>query len=181
MQRKPEILTKKVVAESKLFKIEEMHLRFANGQERVFERMQGGHRGSVMVVPLQDDDTVLLIREYAAGVDGYELGLVKGLMEENESLLDAANRELMEEIGFAAKSLTVLTTMTVSPSYFAARTTIVLARDLYQERLIGDEPEEIEVVPWKLSELEHLLQRPDFSEARSIAALYWVRDLVQRG
>ncbi len=55
------------------------------------------------------------------------------------------------------------------------QTHIVLATDLYPNRLQGDEPEEIEVVPWKLSEIDTLLQAADFTEARSIAALFLTR------
>jgi ADP-ribose diphosphatase len=53
-----------------------------------------------------------------------------------------------------------------------------LASDLYQKRLDGDEPEPIEVVPWKISALDELMGCQDFTEARSIAALYLVRDLL---
>jgi ADP-ribose diphosphatase len=52
----------------------------------------------------------------------------------------------------------------------------VLAEDLYPDRLEGDEPEEIEVVPWPLADIASLLQMEDCTEARSIAALYMVRE-----
>ncbi|MDZ4262892.1 MAG: ADP compounds hydrolase NudE, partial [Pseudomonadota bacterium] len=44
-----------------------------------------------------------------------------------------------------------------------------------------DEPEEMEVVPWKLSQLAALLHRDDCTEARSIAALFMVRELLSGG
>ena len=52
---------------------------------------------------------------------------------------------------------------------------LVLARDLYPEKLPGDEPEELEVTPWKLQDLEQLMLRDDFSEGRSLAALFIAR------
>jgi ADP-ribose diphosphatase len=55
----------------------------------------------------------------------------------------------------------------------------VLARDLYPDPLPGDEPEPIEVVPWSLDRVDELLGRDDFTEARSIVALYRVRDRLQ--
>ncbi|MFB0953530.1 MAG: ADP compounds hydrolase NudE, partial [Aeromonadaceae bacterium] len=51
-KHKPKILKQELVAESRLFKVESLHLRFTNGTERIYERMQGGHRGAVMLVPL---------------------------------------------------------------------------------------------------------------------------------
>jgi ADP-ribose diphosphatase len=176
MPSKPEILSIRTVAASRLFAVEELDLRFSNGSRARFERLRPGGRGAVLIVPMPDADTVLLIREYAAGVDRYELGLPKGLMEQGEDVETAANREIMEEIGFGAERLERLTCLSIAPGYLGHRTHVVLARNLYPKRLPGDEPEEIEVVPWRLSCLEALLERDDFSEARSIAALFLARE-----
>jgi ADP-ribose diphosphatase len=178
MRVKPEILKTEVIASSRLFQVEQLELRFANGQQRSYERLRNKGHGAVMAIPLLDDNTVLLVREYAAGLHGYELGLPKGLIEAGETSLQAANRELMEEIGFAAHDLRLLTSMSAAPGYLSSRMDIVLAQNLYAAKLPGDEPEEIEIVPWKLSRIKELLQRDDFSEARSIAALFMVRELL---
>ena len=54
----------------------------------------------------------------------------------------------------------------------------MLAEDLYPERLPGDEPEELEVVPWKMDRLHELVLREDCSEARSLAAIFIAREVV---
>lgn len=172
----PEVLDIKLVAQTRLFRVEEVHLRFKNGNQVQFERLKSSSRGAVLVVPMLDDDTVLLIREYAAGVQRYELALPKGRMEDGEDILGAANREIMEEVGYGAKRLRHMHTLTIAPSYLSHATHIVLAQDLYPERRSGDEPEDIDVVPWKLSALPELLRHTECTEARSIAALYLVRD-----
>ncbi len=135
----------------------------------------------MIIVPLADDETVLLIREYAAGLHHYELGLPKGRLERGETPLQAAERELKEEIGHGAHRLDPLTDLSLAPGYMTHVTHVVLARDLYPERLEGDEPEELEVVPWKLSRLHELVGRDDCTEGRSIAALYIARDLLANG
>ena len=48
---------------------------------------------------------------------------------------------------------------------------IVLAKELYPQKLMGDEPETIEVIPWKISQIETLLSHPEFHESRSVAAV----------
>ena len=125
-------------------------------------------------------ETALLVHEYAAGVHRYELGLVKGRIDAGESPIDAANREMKEEIGYGARSLQVLRNLTIAPTYMSHQTQLVLARDLYPERLAGDEPEELEIVPWKLDALDELILREDFSEGRSIAALFMVREWLRK-
>src|SRR5690606_40018309 len=78
-------------------------------------RLRGKGHGAVYVVPLLDDDTVLLVREYAAGMHRYELGLVSGRIDAGETALEAANRELQEEAGYAARSLHLLRMVSLSP------------------------------------------------------------------
>jgi len=176
MRKKPEILTTTTLARTRIFHVEAVDLRFSNGVVVQYERLRGSADGAVLVVPMLDPDTVLLIREYAAGVHRYELALPKGRIEGGESPLDAANREIMEEIGYGANRLSHITSLTLAPGYLSHATHVVLAEDLYERRLEGDEPEEIEVVPWRLSELDRLLASEDCTEARTIAALFMVRD-----
>lgn len=181
MRQKPQILHSETVAQTRLFRIEQLDLRFANGAEARFERLTGTARGAVLVIPLLDDETVLLIREYAAGVHRYELGLPKGRIEGEEPVVEAANRELQEEVGYAARDLRRLTSLSLAPGYLGHTTHLVLARDLYPQRATGDEPEEIEVVPWPLADLAGLLAQEDLTEARSIAALFLTREFLAHG
>lgn len=173
MRKKPDITEAKIVAKSRLFCVEQIDLRFSNGEERIYERLKGTRRGSVMIIPFLDDETLLLVREYAAGVERYELGFPKGLMEHDENPLESANRELKEEVGYGAKNLVELRKVSNAPGYLSAQMTLVLATDLYPEKLEGDEPEEIEVVPWSIHKLDELFQQPDFTEARSHAGLFF--------
>jgi ADP-ribose diphosphatase len=178
MPKSPQILRTQTLAKTSIFHVEQVALRFPNGVEVEYERLRSSPRGAVLIVPMLDNDTVLLIREYAAGVERYELALPKGRVERGEALLDAANREIKEEVGYGARALSHITSLTLAPGYQAHVTHIVLAQDLYSDKQPGDEPEEIEVVPWKLSELKALLAQDECTEARSIAALFIVREML---
>ncbi|MGQ3887977.1 ADP compounds hydrolase NudE [Legionella sp. CNM-1927-20] len=180
-RQKPICKKKTVIAKTKLFTIEQLQLHFSNGEERIYERV-GGHSnaGAVLVVAVTANHSLLLVREYGAGVDDYTLAFPKGIIEPGEQAIVAANRELQEEVGFAAKELYWLKSMALSPGYFTSHTELVLARDLYLSSLPGDEPEPIEVVEWPLAEYGELLNHPSFSEARSIAALFLVKQWLER-
>ncbi|NOI31701.1 ADP compounds hydrolase NudE [Vibrio coralliilyticus] len=167
----PEILAKQTVAQSKLFAVEALDLRFSNGVERTYERMKPSGRNAVMMVPVTAEGDILLVREYAAGTERYELGFPKGLIDAGESPAEAANRELKEEIGFGTHKLTPLKDVVLAPSYFSSKMTLFIAEDLYSEQLEGDEPEPLEVIRWPLAQAEELLTHLDFCEARSITAL----------
>ncbi len=176
MSRLPKIHGRRELDPGKLFRIEQLDLEFSNGERRRYERLKSQGLGAVIVVPMQDDDTVLLVREYAAGLHHYEIGLVKGRLEPGESILEAAQRELQEEAGVAARELTELTALSLAPGYMTHVTHVVLARDLYPSPLEGDEPEPLDVVPWPIADLKTLTDRDDCTEGRTIAALYIARD-----
>lgn len=159
--------------------VEELDLEFSNGERRRYHRFVAPGPGAVIVVPMLDADTCVLVREYACGVGRYEIGPVKGAIDAGEAVEEAANRELKEEAGYGARDLRVIRQLSHSPSYMTHQASVVLARDLYEERLPGDEPEELERVPWKLSRLDALVQREDVSDGRGIAALFIVREWLR--
>lgn len=176
----PEILRTRTLARSRLFAIEELELRFSNGEERVYERLPAVGTPAVMVAAVDEDQRVMLIREYAAGFHEYQLTLPKGAAEAGESLVETANRELKEEVGFGARRIDRLKTLNLSPGHMGFTINVMLARDLYPQRLEADEPEPIEVVPWPLDDIDTLLQREDFAEARAVAALHLVQLALAR-
>lgn len=175
----PEILAQEIVAQSRLFKIEQLQLRFSNGAERTYERMCGSGRGAVLIVACPDPDHFYLIREYSAGTHDYQLGFPKGLIDPGEDVLTAANRELKEEIGFGAGRFVTLKSLALAPGYFNATMHIVMAFDLYPEQQQGDEPEPLELISWARGDSDLLLQQVDFTEARSVAALLLAQQYLE--
>ena len=172
----PKILDVNTVANSRLFSTEEVHLEFANGEQARFERLCGS--GAVMVIAI-DNDSLYLIKEYAVGVEKYLLGFVKGRLESGENPQQGANREIREEIGYAANKLEHIRTVAVAPGYTNFHTHIVIASDLYPSRLPGDEPEELEVITMPLAQIDQLFQREDFIESRSLLGLYLLKDWLK--
>ncbi len=183
MDKPPKINKVSTLCQSRLFTIQSLDLAFANGQQAIFERIKANvSRAAVMVAAVNADHEILLVREWAAGSERYELQLPKGIVEADESREDAANRELAEETGYAARELRFLQTLRTSPGYFQHDTELILATDLYPHQLdSGDEPEPPQLVKYPLARVEVLLGREDFSESRSIAGLLLVlRALKQK-
>jgi len=178
MKQPPKILQTKIIAQSRLFTIEAVDLQFSNGEQRTFERLRREQEGAVMIVPLTNAGELLLIREYAAGVERYLLGFPKGLIDKGETAMVAANRELKEEIGYGARDLRVLNMFAASPSYMNTHITIILAQDLYHETLLGDEPEPLELVTWPLNDYANLLQQEEFAGAMSASALLLAKEVL---
>jgi ADP-ribose diphosphatase len=176
----PELKAVRTVAATRFFRIEEMDLRFASGEERTYERLPGVGTPAVIVVAVNDADELLLIREYCAGFHEMQLTLVKGAADANESLEDAANRELAEEIGMGARNMQFVKTVSVAPGHMAFTINVMLATDLFPRRLPADEPEPPELITWPLARVDELIRGEEFREARAIAALSLALPLLDR-
>ncbi len=168
----PNILAENIILQSRIFTVQAQHLEFSNGTQVQYERLLGHQDGAVLIVPMLDDDTLLLIREYSAGVGRYELGFPKGKIDAGEGWHQASERECMEEVGFRPQQLDYLDTVTLAAGYMNHHTHLVLASDLTPQQAEGDEPEPLEVVEWKLDNWAELVAHPDFSEGRAYAALF---------
>ena len=73
MSRLPKIHDRRDIEPGKGFRLEAVDLEFSNGERRTFTRMKSKGLGAVIVVALKDDETALLVREYAAGMHHYAL------------------------------------------------------------------------------------------------------------
>ena len=178
-RKKPQILSVRTAARSRLFHIESVQLKFANGSRREFERIAAGPLpGTALVVAMPDPATVLLVREYAVGLDRFELSLPMGRIERGESAVAAANRELMEETGFRASHLRPLQTLTLAPCILGYQAEVVLATELTQCARDGDEPEALEVVYWPIARLDQVATTGEISEARTLSALFLARSIL---
>lgn len=168
---KPRILSTSVIAQSRLFCIEAIDLSFSNGVEATFESVRMAGNGVVMVAAINDKDELVMIREYAACRDCYELGFVKGKIDPGEDPETSAGRELTEEIGFGARDLRRFRTVSYSPAYTNLETHLFIARDLFPEQAVGDEIEPLEKFYCPIAEIDTLLDHPEVTDVRVLMLL----------
>lgn len=127
------------------------------------------HPGAVVVVAVDDQGRVYLVRQYRHPIRQDLLELPAGALEPDEEPLSAAKRELREEVGLEAMSWTALGSFFSSPGFANERLHAYLAQRLTWVTRDPDYDEDISVVPYPLGELlEHPEQVPD---AKTLAAL----------
>lgn len=170
MKKIPQILSKKVAIKTKIFSVEALEIQFSNGVTAQYERMQSSSQGAVLIIAIKHDCFVL-IKEYAAGVERYELTFAKGKVDEGETWQQAVERESQEELGFFPQKVKLLKTISLASGYMTHQTHLALAENLIEKTAIGDEPEPLEIIYWPIKNWKQLLDQPDFSEGRSYAAL----------
>lgn len=161
-----------------IFHAEKVHITFSNGEERDYYRLHARH-DAVTVLAIAEQE-LLLVREFAGGTLSYTLGFVKGGIDEGETAEQAAQRELGEEVGFTAKTLFKLSTTCNSPGYSTGKHSVILATGCTALEVLpeGDEPEPLELVRWPLSELDALLEHPEFIDTVAHFAIYQLQKLL---
>ncbi len=169
----PEVLGRRRKKVSRFFTVEELDLRFSNGQERTYEKLVGGN-GAVEIVPW-DGKHFLMTAEYACGFERYELGFVKGKIDGGETPEQACERELEEEIGYGfTDCIKLKDVMKVAPGMLSLRMHSFLCTGIYEKKLdSGDEPEPIDLIKVSPEEARQLVFDPHspLTESRAIACL----------
>ena len=148
--------------------------------EKSFRKSEGPY--SVTVLPLLDEDTVMLVRQYRPAMrgspfskSGFIYELPGGHVEKGESPRKAACRELEEEIGYTAKRMKFLYTRVFTPWSSDAGDSMFVAKNLVKSRKRLDKDELMENVPFKAKEIERMLKSGEISDLSSREGLlYWL-------
>ncbi len=130
------------------------------------------HRGSVAVLPLLDEHTLILEKQYRYTIGKYLLEIPAGMVEEGESVEEAALRELAEETGYRASRLEYMGKCYMTPGYCTEVIHFFVARDL--NRVDGyekEEDEDIELVTMNIDEAISKIIDNDIEDAKSAYAL----------
>ncbi len=117
-------------------------LRLPDGREAIWDMLDTPP--SVAVLPFTPEGEVVCVRQYRPGPDGVVLSLPGGLVDDGEDVAAAAERELREETGYAARSVEVVTSTMPNngthPRYAAVARDCVLAHDQELDDLEDCEP-----------------------------------------
>lgn len=129
------------------------------------------HAGSAVIVPLFDDGSVALVRQYRHAAGGFQLELPAGGIEQGETFEQAAARELEEEIGFRAGKIEKLTEFYVSPGFLTEKMHVFLATELTESTQNLDDDEIVEIVRIPLTEAIQMTQDGRIEDAKTIVGL----------
>ena len=162
-------LREEIVFEGWVLKVAKATFAGPDGQE--FERDIVHHPGAVAAVPLDGDD-IVLVRQYRPALNTVMIEIPAGIRDvAGEPLEQTARRELIEEVGLAAGSMELLTTVHNSVGFCDESITIFLATGLTSvERDLTDSPEEkeMETLRVPLLEAEKMIERGEITDAKTM-------------
>jgi 8-oxo-dGTP pyrophosphatase MutT (NUDIX family) len=166
------------VSETEVFRgslVQVAQSRFVGPDGSEFERDVVHHPGAVVVVPLTDSGTVLMVRQYRAAVEGDLLEIPAGKRDvQGEPTEVTAARELAEEVGRRPGRLDLLARFHNSPGFTDELTWLYLARDLEPVPVDHQSAEErfMTIEEVSLGEVPAMVSRGEIMDAKSIIGLY---------
>ena len=169
MAEPEETISSERVFTGKRFGIRVHRVRLADGTEAVREVAE--HPDSVVVVAVDKDQSVLLVRQYRFAVGCELLELPAGVIEGDDAPLESAQRELREETGFAAGELIELGSFYSGPGGVTECLHAFLGTGLTHDPLAPDADERIELVRMGFREAVEMARTGGFHDAKTIASL----------
>ncbi len=140
------------------------------------ERAIVQHHGSAVIMPVDEERRVLLVRQYRLPARGFLWELPAGRVDPGETPYRAARRELAEETGYKVRKLEKLAVLYPSPGFLAEKMTIYLARGLKPGVATPMEDERIEMRWFTEKELHSLIGAGRIPDAKTqLGFLTWQR------
>ena len=163
------------VYKGRIFNFVTENLTLPNGRDTEMAFIR--HPGSIAVVPLLDDNTVVMEVQYRHPVREYLLEIPAGTLEPGESPLICAKRELMEETGYRAQELVELGKIHMIPAYSDEEIHVFIARGLTPAEQNLDPDEIIEVVTYPLEKALQMIDAGKITDALTILSIQmtWIR------
>jgi ADP-ribose pyrophosphatase len=148
--------------------------------ELTYKRDVVRHPGSAVIVPIFDDDTVALVRQYRHPAVKYLLEAPAGTLQLDEDPRAGAIRELEEELGVVADRVEKLTEFFVSPGFCEEKMWVYLATELRATKQNLDADEVIEIVRIPFSRALEMITDGEIEDAKTIIGLMLAAPRVGR-
>jgi ADP-ribose pyrophosphatase len=156
----------------KLLKLRVDSVKLPNGYRTTREIVE--HPGAVAVIPVLDDATILLTRQYRRAAKRHMVEIPAGTLERGESPISCAKRELVEETGYAARRIQRLFSCFLAPGYSTEKIHFFLATKLVPRKGEHPEDEAITSRALKLREALKAIERGEIQDAKTICGLYYL-------
>jgi ADP-ribose pyrophosphatase len=139
------------------------------------------HNGGAGALPVFEDGSVALVRQWRYPINRYSLEISAGRIEPGQTPDETARRELEEEMGYRARELRKIAEFNVAPGWCEERLFVYLATGLEESAQKLDDDEEIEVVRMRLAEALALVQSGAIDDAKSVITLLVAAQILGQG
>jgi ADP-ribose pyrophosphatase len=168
-----ELIRSETLLQGRAFRVRRDYLKTPDGRETKLEIVE--HGGSVVVIPVDEENNLLFVRQYRHAAKADLLELPAGTRAEDEPFEECAAREIREETGMQAGKLQKLGEFYLAPGYSTEFMVVFLATDLKENPLQADDDEFLQVERIPLKKAMDMAENGEVPDAKSLAALLLAR------
>jgi ADP-ribose pyrophosphatase len=158
--------------EGHFLKVQRDTVRLPDGKQSKREYIK--HPGAVVILPLFDDGSVLLERQYRYPLQKVFIEFPAGKIDPNEDPLDCAKRELQEETGYTAADWQFLCTIHNAIAYSDEHLDIFLARGLIAGESRLDDGEFLETFTATVPDMLSWIREGKISDVKTVIGAFWL-------
>jgi len=173
-----ELIKSETLLQGRAFKVRRDYLKTPKGDETKLEIIE--HGGSVVLVPIDADGNVLLVRQYRHAAEQDLLELPAGTRNEDEPFEECAAREIREETGMEAGRLEKLGEFYLAPGYSTELMAAFLATDLKHNPLDPDDDEVLSIERIPVKKAFELALNGKLLDAKSLAVLLLAKSHLEK-
>lgn len=164
----PQILNSKKVFSGRVFDVTVDTIR---EDIKTYERETVHHPGSAVIVPVFDDGTIALVRQYRHPAVRYLLEVPAGTLKRGEAPEEGAARELEEELGYTARHMEKLSEFFVTPGFCEEKMWVYLATELVESQQQLEDDEIVEIVRMPFSQALAMITTGEIEDAKTIIGI----------
>jgi len=164
----PQVIEKEAIYRGRVFDVTIETIREG---ERTYKREVVNHNGSAVIVPVFDDNTIALVRQYRHPARKYLYEVVAGTLNKDEDPIAGAARELEEELGHVAERIEKLCEFYISPGFLSEKMFVYLATGLRETKQNLEEDEVIEISRVSFADALTMIERGEIEDAKTITGI----------
>ena len=165
---KPKVISTEKIYEGKIFDVTIAEIKEGDTE---YKREIVEHQGSVVIVPVFENKTVALVRQYRHAAGEYLLEIPAGTLNKGENPLNGARRELEEEIGVTSENIEKLVEFYVSPGFLTEKMNVYLATGLIESKQNLEDDEILTIEKLTFKEAFEKIRSNEIKDAKTICGL----------
>lgn len=175
---KEKVLHSEVVFQGRFLKVNRDQVQLPNGD--ISHREYIKHPGASVILPVDQQGFIYVVYQYRHALKKVFLELPAGKRDSGEEPLKTAHRELLEETGFKASRMDLMTVIHPVIGYADEEMYLYLAQDLIPGPSKLDPGENLEVVKMSSEELKKLVQSGQVSDVKTLIGLFWYWNYLEK-
>ncbi len=162
-------ISEKTIYEGLIFTVKQKKVLLPNNNEALRDLVVNPNAAAI--VPVDKENNIIMVKQYRTSAEKIMLEIPAGKLDEGETTLECAKRELKEETGYSAEKIDFLFAPMVSPGFSSERIHIFMATGLTPGNTAPDEDEFVETVKVNISEVINMIMSGEIEDGKTVSGV----------